>query len=132
MVGIIWFVQIVHYPLLASVRHDVSAMSAEHRWRTTVVVALPMAVQGLSTLVLLAEVPDGVWNGWPWIAAALLAVALGVTAFVSVPLHVRMTDHGDLAAGRRLVTTNWWRTAAWTGHAVIATVMVAQVVTRPG
>jgi hypothetical protein len=132
MVGVIWFVQIVHYPLLAVLRHDVSATSVEHRWRTTVVVAVPMAIQGISSLVLVMAAPTGVWAGWPWLGGALLAVALVVTATVSVPLHVRMTDTGDLTAARRLVTTNWWRTAAWTGHAVVMTVMAAQVLTRPG
>lgn len=132
MVGVIWFVQIVHYPLLAQLRDAVSRTSAEHRWRTTVVVAAPMAVQGLATLVLLMAPPDQVWPLWPWAAAVLLAVALGVTAAVSVPLHVRMTDIGDLSAGRRLVITNWWRTAAWSGHGVVMTVMFAQLLTRPG
>jgi len=132
MVGIIWFVQVVHYPLLAGLRTAVAETSAEHRWRTTVVVALPMAVQGLSCLVLVAAPPEGAWALGPWLAGALLAVALVVTGLVSVPLHVRMTEHGDLAAGRRLVQTNWWRTAAWTGHAVVMTVLLAQVLTRPG
>ncbi len=132
MTGVIWFVQVVHYPLLAALRSDVSATSAEHRWRTTVVVALPMAVQGLATLVLLASPPPEVWGPSPWVAAVLLAVALGVTAFVSVPLHVRMTETGDVKAGERLVATNWWRTAAWSGHAVILTVMLGQALTRPG
>jgi hypothetical protein len=127
MVGVIWFVQIVHYPLLAQLRDAVSQTSAEHRWRTGVVVAAPMAAQGVTTLVLLAAPPEQVWAPWPWIAAVFLAVALGVTAAVSVPLHVRMTEAGDLQAGRRLVVTNWWRTAAWTAHAVVVTVMLAQV-----
>lgn len=132
MAGVIWFVQIVHYPLLAGLRHDVSATSAEHRWRTTVVVALPMGVQGVACLVLLVAPPEGVWALGPWLGAALLAVSFVVTALVSVPLHVRMTETGDLEAARRLVVTNWWRTAAWTGHGVVMTVMLAQVLTRPG
>jgi hypothetical protein len=132
MVGIIWFVQIVHYPLLAVLRHDVSTTSAEHRWRTTVVVAAPMAVQGVASLALVVATPPGVWVGWPWIGGVLLGVALVITAVVSVPLHVRMTDTGDLTAARRLVETNWWRTAAWTGHGVVMTVMFAQMLTRPG
>lgn len=127
MVGIIWFVQIVHYPLLAQLRDDVARTSAEHRWRTAVVVAAPMVAQGVATLVLLAAPPEQVWAPWPWVSAGFLAVALGVTVAVSVPLHVRMTEAGDIQAGHRLVVTNWWRTAAWTAHAGVMSVMLAQV-----
>lgn len=128
MAGLIWFVQIVHYPLLARVSGDaVSSVSQEHRWRTTIVVGPPMALEGITAAILLVERPDGVSVLGPWLAAGALAVALGVTVAVSVPLHMRMSDHGDLVAGRRLVSTNWWRTAAWSARAIITAVMVAQL-----
>jgi hypothetical protein len=128
MTGVIWFVQIVHYPMLATVpAESVSAVSRDHRWRTTVVVGPPMAVEGITTLVLLLRRPDGVDLLGPWIAAGLLGVALGVTMWVSVPLHMAMSDRGDAGAARRLVVTNWWRTAAWSGRAVVMAVMVAQM-----
>lgn len=128
MVGVIWFVQRVHYPLLALVGTDRAAeVAVEHQRRTGQVVALPMAVEGVSTLVLLVERPDAVSIVWPWMGAVLLAVALGCTVLLSVPRHARMATAPDDEVGRSLVRTNWPRTVAWTARGVVGAVMVMQV-----
>ena len=60
MTGVIWFVQHVHYPLLAQVEMGQAvAVAEEHQRRTGHVVALPMAFEGLTTLALLAQQPEG-------------------------------------------------------------------------
>ncbi|MEM1334101.1 MAG: hypothetical protein AAGG08_11635, partial [Actinomycetota bacterium] len=55
----------------------------------------------------------------PVVALVFMGVSYGVTAFVSVPLHERLTSVYDDDAVRRLVSTNWWRTAAWTARAIV-------------
>ena len=127
MVGVIWFVQHVHYPLLATFTVDSAPRIAlEHQRRTGHVVGLPMAVEGISTLVLLVARPDGVSVIWPWVGACLLAVALGSTVLLSVPLHSRMASNPQADTGLRLVSTNWPRTVAWTLRGIVCIVMVAQ------
>lgn len=127
MVGVIWFVQHVHYPLLATFTiHDAPHVAVEHQRRTGHVVAIPMAVEGVSTLILLVARPDGVSVLWPWVGAILLAVALGSTVLLSVPLHARMAARPEADTGRRLVVTNWPRTVAWSLRGVVVVVMVAQ------
>ena len=129
MTGVIWFVQHVHYPLLAQVEMGQAvAVAEEHQRRTGHVVALPMAVEGLTTLVLLAQQPAGVNWFLPWIGAILLAIALGCTVFLSVPLHAKMATNPDARVGAKLVATNWPRTFAWSLRAVVCVVMVAQMV----
>ena len=129
MTGVIWFVQHVHYPLLAQVEiGQAVAVAEEHQRRTGHVVALPMAVEGLTTLALLAQQPSGVSWFLPWIGAVLLAVALGCTVFLSVPLHAKMATHPDALVGAKLVATNWPRTFAWSLRAVVCVVMVLQMV----
>lgn len=127
MVGIIWFVQHVHYPLLATFPTErASDVAVEHQRRTGHVVGLPMAVEGVSTLVLLATRPEGVAVIWPWVGAVLLAVALGSTVLLSVPLHARMAADPRSDTGHRLVVTNWPRTVAWTARGIVCVIMVAQ------
>ena len=129
MTGVIWFVQHVHYPLLAQVEMGQAvAVAEEHQRRTGHVVALPMAVEGLTTLALLAQQPAGVSWFLPWIGAILLAIALGCTVFLSVPLHAKMATHPDALVGAKLVATNWPRTFAWSLRAVVCVVMVLQMV----
>ena len=129
MTGVIWFVQWVHYPLLAtvSVEHAVET-AVDHQRRTGQVLAIPMALEGVTTLWLLASRPDVVSLILPWLGAVLLAVALGSTVFVSVPLHAKMATNPTVDVGRRLVVTNWPRTIAWSARAVVCVVMLLQVV----
>lgn len=125
MVGLIWFVQRVHYPLLALIGTErARPVALEHQRRTAQVVGLPMAVEGLSTLALVVWRPDSIAIWMPLVNGALLAVALGSTVLLSVPLHARMADRPDDQVGRRLVTTNWPRTVAWTARGVLCAVML--------
>ena len=129
MTGVIWFVQHVHYPLLAQVEMGQAVTVAEeHQRRTGHVVALPMAVEGLTTLALLAQQPAGVTWFLPWIGSIVLAIALGCTVVLSVPLHAKMATNPDARVGAKLVSTNWPRTLAWSLRAVVCVVMVAQMV----
>ncbi len=129
MTGVIWFVQWVHYPLLASVPVDRAVETAKKHQRSTgQVLAIPMAVEGFTTLGLLISRPEGVQVIWPWIGAVLLAVALGSTVILSVPLHAKMVANPTAEVGRRLVVTNWPRTIAWSARAVVCTVMLMQYV----
>ena len=131
MTGVIWFVQWVHYPLLASVPVDRAIdIATDHQRRTGQVLAIPMAVEGFTTLGLLISRPESVQIFWPWFGAVLLAVALGSTVFVSVPLHAKMATNPTADVGRRLVVTNWSRTIAWSLRAVVCTVMLCQSVAK--
>ena len=128
MTGVIWFVQWVHYPLLAMVSVDRAVETAiDHQRRTGQVLAIPMAVEGFTTLGLLIIRPESVPIFWPWFGAVLLAVALGSTVFVSVPLHAKMATNPTADVGRRLVVTNWPRTIAWSLRAVVCSVMISQI-----
>jgi hypothetical protein len=130
MVGVIWFVQIVHYPLLAVVPvESAKAVAVEHQRTTSYVVGPPMAVEGVTTLYLLANAHSWVWWWLPWANAICLAVALGCTVLLSVPRHARMASHPDAQVGRELVLTNWPRTIAWTLCGVFGSLMLWQVVT---
>ena len=96
MVGIVWFVQVVHYPML---RHAAGpafpGVAAEHARRTGRLVAPLMAAEALSALVLLIVRPDGVPLWAAMLAAALLVGVWAMTALVQVP-------HRDHARHRRV------------------------------
>ena len=129
MVGLIWLVQRVHYPLLSQVGVGQQiSVGAEHQRRTGQVVGLPMAVEGVSTLVLLVARPDQVTWWLPWVGAFLLAISLGSTVFLSVPLHEKMISKPSSQIGKKLVATNWPRTISWTLRGFICLLMCAQTI----
>ena len=127
LVGTIWTVQVVHYPLMALVGEDRFVdYAAAHSPRMAGVVMVPWTVQGITTAWLLLATPEGV-PSWLVIAAAVAAaVPVIVTVVASVPSHVRLGDGFDTDAHRRLVRTNWIRTLAWTAHAPIAFAIVVR------
>lgn len=127
LAGMIWTVQVVHYPLFALVGEDgFSAYAAAHTTRISLLLLGPWAVQGVTTAWVLLSRPRGV----PWwmvlAAAAAAAATVVVTVAVSVPQHDVLGDGFDAHAHARLVWTNWWRTLAWSVHAVLAVWMLVR------
>ena len=124
MVGLIWFVQVVHYPLLAHL--DVAGI-AEHQRLTGYVVAAPMLVEAVTAALLLVDRPPGVPAAAAWIGAALVVVVWASTALLQVPTHRALA--GGAGDVRRLVRDNWVRTAAWTARGAVVAWMLATVTT---
>ena len=114
MVGIIWFVQIVHYPLFGRVGNEkfTEFQNRHQRW-TTWVVGPPMLIEAFTSMLLVWHPPI------PNIPLLLLAVGLLFVIWMST-LFLQIPTHGELERGfnarshRSLVLTNWIRTIAWT------------------
>lgn len=123
MTGLIWFVQIVHYPMLARFGPDAfGEIEREHCDRTGFVVAPLMLVEA-STAILL-------WlAGWRQplflLSLGLLALLWASTALVQVPLHRLLLQGRNEPALRRLVATNWIRTLAWTARSACLLVLIS-------
>lgn len=126
MVGLIWMVQLVHYPMLARLSALSPVASAvEHQRRIAWVVGPLMAVEAATALILLVDRPATIGVASAWVAAALLGAALLSTALVQVPLHSQLAQGHDERVARRLITTNWVRTAAWTGRGALLAAVLA-------
>ena len=90
MAGLIWFVQIVHYPLFHKVSEDTSvAYADEHQTRTAWVVGLPMLIEGITTVWLFFD-PVGS-RVLPLIGGLVLAKVHLSTIFLQVPRHGELT-----------------------------------------
>ena len=122
MFGVIWFVQIVHYPLFLQVGEPgFRAYAALHATRTTYVVAPLMLIElGSAGLLLFRSLRPGTIRGSEaWIGAVLVGVIWLSTALLQVPLHNRLQATYSAEDVLRLVATNWVRTAAWSLRAVL-------------
>lgn len=120
MVGLIWQVQIVHYPLLSGIGADqFPKYHRQHANRITPVVGLPMLIELATAVLLYAASP------LPQLAP-LLALGLGLviavwvsTAALQIPCHSRLSHGFDPRIHRWLVLSNWIRTLAWTSRGVV-------------
>ena len=123
MVGLIWFVQVVHYPLFDRISGDASIQyAAEHQRRTAWVVGLPMLVEGITTLWLFFDPING--RLLPLLGGLVLMKIHLSTIFLQVPLHKKLSQGYEREVVRKLVATNWVRTIGWTIRAAIAVAIV--------
>ena len=130
MVGVIWFVQVVHYPLFAAVgASGFRTYAAEHGRRTTLVVAAPMLIELGTGVALLWRRPGAVPSSWVWVGLGLLAVVWASTFGLQVPRHAELANGFDVRAHRRLVAGNWLRTAAWSARGLLVGAAAFRAVT---
>ena len=120
MTGLIWFVQVVHYPLLGRVdAASFGAYHADHTRLTGRVVFVPMVVELLTSVWLIIDRPTGLSPALAWFGLVAAGITWGVTAFLSVPAHNHLSQGFDPGWHRSLVGTNWSRAWAWTAHSAL-------------
>lgn len=130
MFGLIWFVQVVHYPLFNRVGSEkYSDYQEQHQVLTTWVVGPPMLIEAVTSALLVFYQP--VTNT----ALVLLGVALVFiiwvsTALLQVPCHGELVKGFDQKAYRQLVLTNWVRTIAWSLRGCLVVYLIASSFSR--
>jgi hypothetical protein len=124
MVGLIWFVQVVHYPLMGLVGPGFKEYERCHMSRTKWIVA-PLMLTELSTNLLLFWRPGGLNRGFLAVGLLLLSAIWLSTFLLQVPQHQRLARGFDVLAHQRLVSSNWLRTFAWTLRGIWALWLLA-------
>lgn len=128
MVGLIWFVQIVHYPLfLRTGETEFKEYEYHHTRLTSRVVAPVMLTELASTIFLVLQPVDGLSAYACWMGFLLLASIWGMTFLIQVPQHQKLQQGFDRELIEKLVFYNWFRTAAWTARGVVMLWMVAEL-----
>ncbi|MGD1845861.1 MAG: hypothetical protein ACFB10_10755 [Salibacteraceae bacterium] len=119
MTGVLWFVQVVHYPLMGSVGEaNFQSYEGKHVTLTGYVLA-PIMLLEAGTAALLVVFPVGDFDLLWWGNAILLA-ALWVSTFrVQVPLHNRLMQGFEMEAWKHLTRSNWFRTVLWSLRALL-------------
>ena len=136
MTGLIWFVQIVHYPLFSEVGPPhLTRYAIEHARRTTWVVFPPMLAELLTTLAALYPPLRPAFVSAPLaITLSILVLILWITTGVGhVPVHTRLGQPSAVhpkADLRLLVHLNWIRTLAWTARAALLCLALLRALTR--
>lgn len=114
LTGLIFFVQMVHYPLFNQVgQSQFMAYHQQHTFWTGAVVILPMIIEALTALALLWFRPVWLSPILAGIGFALVAVIWLSTAFLQVPQHDALSQGFQQANYTVLVKSNWVRTFAW-------------------
>ena len=118
MVGVIWLVQLVQYPMFEFLdRATFTRSHAFHSAATGLVVGPPMLVElALAAAILWRRVTAPALSGF-----GLVLFLWALTFFVLIPLHTRLGSEGFTpAVHQALVRWNWLRTFSWTARGLIA------------
>lgn len=125
LVGLIWTVQTVQYPLFNRVGEgNFISFSGLHAERITMIVLFPMLIElGTAFLLILAPPKD-----FPMLLIMLGFILVVVvwlsTVFLQIPLHNELAEGFNEKAIQRLAATNWIRTIAWTIRGFIMLVLL--------
>jgi len=128
MTGVIWFVQVVHYPLFRAVAPvEFADYHRRHASRTAYVVIVPMVFELITAGILVALYPKALSNLFFLIACVLLVVIWLSTALLQAPSHHSLRREYSNYEIHRLVTFNWIRTLAWTLRTALLTLLFLQL-----
>ena len=127
VLGEIWFVQIVVYPLFGKVGEDeYVAYHKSYSSRIPLPVILPGFASFLLPIALVFLRPESVplWMALANVACGL--IGLLVTVVLEIPRHARLEKGGKQEAViRELILYNWPRTLSITGSALLTVMMLA-------
>lgn len=120
MVGIVWFAQIVHYPLFAKVNPGSFVRYQDFNLRRTVFIVIPLQMIEMGTaLLLIWKTPSGLLPLQVWSNLMLIVLIWGSTAFLQVPQQYKLARGFDVRGINFLIGTNWIRTIGWSLRCVI-------------
>ena len=124
MTGLIWFVQVVHYPLFEAVGRDAFVEYERRHTVLTTYVVMPLMLVELGTSLWLAyQPPRGATLEFQ--VGAVLVVLIWLSTFLlQVPKHRVLETQFDRQTWQSLVQSNWIRTILWTAHLTITCVAV--------
>ena len=117
LLGVIWFIQIVHYPIFLYLNYDpANNPFIFHHSRTGVAVMTAMALELISAVILIF-IPYP--NFFSILILLIFTLLIWITTFtIQVPCYNILKKEKNENVIYRLIWTNWLRTALWTLKAI--------------
>ena len=118
MVGVIWTIQLVHYPSFHFVASE-NFVSFEkfHAFRISLVVIPAMLIELLTAAALVYFFKEN--SQLLMINFILVLCIWAVTFFISSPAHGKLLSGFSTETINFLISTNWIRTILWTAKAAL-------------
>lgn len=117
MTGLIWTIQIVHYPSFGFVKEErYREFQHFHMRRITFIVGPLMLIELLTGALILFKNYQHI----PYVVSVVLLALIWLnTAILNVPIHNKLLSEGDEGLFKKLVLSNWPRTILWSVRSLI-------------
>ena len=130
LIGLIWTIQVVHYPSFEFVDSvKFTQFEKFHQRRISFIVVPTMLIELVTSVLLLWSRPELLPFWATLLGFALVGIVWISTFWFQVPLHTQLAKGISANAIRRLIRTNWTRTLAWTSRGVLISWTVARYMT---
>ncbi len=119
MVGIIWFTQVVHYPLYRKVKDGFASYERSYLRRTIWLMGPVMILEVLTALFLIGLSPTALFTKLAAINFVLLIIIWLSTCIFQVQQHQKLSVHYSKKIHHLLLSTNWIRTVLWSARGLL-------------
>ena len=117
---LIWLVQLIIYP--GFVRISPEEFKAYHRWYVIRISSIVLPLMLAELILSIWSVLSNDYSAVSILTGVLVLIVWLSTFVLQVPIHNRLKAGKEDREIRRLVATNWIRTAAWSLKAVVVSI----------
>lgn len=120
MIGIVWLVQVINYPLFRMIPKDLFARFYQAHLDRSQWVIVPLMLTEFCTGAFLLLWPITQVSYWLYQLNFALIVAIWLeTFFMQLPIHRLLQKNHSLEAIDKLISSNWLRTFTWSIHGLV-------------
>lgn len=129
LTGLIWTIQMVHYPGFLVVGTENFLAYQQQHMRTVSYIVIPLMLSELAAAFFLLMRYPTPHSAEVYLATAMVVIIWLTTMLVSSPLHSKLAAQGyNAQLINWLIATNWLRTAAWSTRTGILVLLAWQLI----
>lgn len=124
LVGVIWFSQIIHYPLYNKIKEGFVEYERAHIRRAAYLIAPLMFIEVISA-VLLSGLAEGELLSRLAMINLIFLILIWISTFLfQVTQHQKLSVRFSKKIIHNLIASNWIRTLLWTAKGVVMTLFI--------
>lgn len=124
MIGIMWFSQVVHYPLYKKIKEGFVEYERSHIRRAAILLGPIMVVEAITAILLVGAAPGGTLSTLAGANLTVLILIWLMTFLFQITLHQKPSIRFSPKILKNLITSNWIRTLLWTLKGLITIFMI--------
>lgn len=114
IVGIMWFLQVVHYPLYRKIKEGFVEYERAHIRRAALLIGPIMLIEVITAIFLIGASTEGTLTKLAGANLILLILIWLSTFLFQLNQHQKLSVRFSLKIVQRLIRCNWIRTLLWT------------------